>query len=279
VDEITGPVSVATGAGIQTIHLTGISAGPEENQMLTVTATSDNQGLISDPIIIYSSPEATGILSYTPVAGQTGTAKITVTVTDDGPSHAPHVNSYSVTFTIKVDDYGPSEPEVTSLILIDAINDQPIMELTDGMTIYTSELPVKLHELNMEALIDPDYEGSIVFGINDNPYYSVRNKPVYAIGNHNGRDFHSWADLTPGVHTISATPYRMVDGVEKIGKTKKINITIKDDRQDYQDEVTFEILNFYPNPVKDYLTINFNSPWNNKITILFHDINGQLIRI
>jgi len=51
---------------------------------LTLTATSNNPGLIPNPTIAYASPAAIDTLSYTPAANQSGTATIIVTVTDNG---------------------------------------------------------------------------------------------------------------------------------------------------------------------------------------------------
>ena len=70
-------------AAEQTISLSGVTAGGE-NQVLRVTATSDNQSLIPDPVVTYTSPDTTGSLALTPAAGQMGTATITVTVEDAG---------------------------------------------------------------------------------------------------------------------------------------------------------------------------------------------------
>ena len=45
--------------------------GPaNESQTLTVTATSSNPALIPNPTVTYTSPNATGSLTYTPVANQ-----------------------------------------------------------------------------------------------------------------------------------------------------------------------------------------------------------------
>ena len=69
----------------QTVNLTGISAGGADAQPLRVTTASSNSDLIPDPAVTYVSPAPTGSLQYTPVAGQSGTATITVTVEDGGP--------------------------------------------------------------------------------------------------------------------------------------------------------------------------------------------------
>ena len=46
---------------------------------LTVTATSNNTGLIPNPTVTYTSPNTIGSISFTPVVNQTGTATITIT--------------------------------------------------------------------------------------------------------------------------------------------------------------------------------------------------------
>jgi hypothetical protein len=72
------------GDGEQTVSLTGITAGGGENQLLSITAVSDNTGLIPDPTVDFDSQSSTGTLKFTPAADQFGTATITVLVEDGG---------------------------------------------------------------------------------------------------------------------------------------------------------------------------------------------------
>ncbi len=92
---IPNPSVIPPGAGQQTIALTGISVGANTTQPLTISAVSDNPGLVPNPTVNYTSPNASGTLTYTPVAGAQGTANITVTATDDG-------GTVSRTFKIQV---------------------------------------------------------------------------------------------------------------------------------------------------------------------------------
>jgi hypothetical protein len=98
-DPIADPAAILEDTGAQTINLSGISAGGGESQTLTVTATSNNTALIPNPTVNYTSPNATGSLSYTPVADANGSAVITVTVTDDSGETN---NSFSRQFTVNV---------------------------------------------------------------------------------------------------------------------------------------------------------------------------------
>ena len=76
--------SVNEGDGEQVVSLTGITAGGGETQLLSITAVSDNTGLIPDPTVDFDSQSSTGTLKFTPAADQFGTATITVLVEDGG---------------------------------------------------------------------------------------------------------------------------------------------------------------------------------------------------
>ena len=96
--------TVGVNSGPQAVNLTGITVGPanEAGQTLTVTATSNNTALVPNPPVAYTSANATGSLTFTPAAGQSGTATITVTVTDNGGTANGGVNTTSRTFTVTV---------------------------------------------------------------------------------------------------------------------------------------------------------------------------------
>ena len=102
--EIPNPAAILEDAGEQTVNLGGISAGPVDDswQVLTVTATSSNPGLIPNPAVTYTSSNATGTLKYTPVPDANGTALITVVVRDDGGTVNGGVDAVTNTFTIVV---------------------------------------------------------------------------------------------------------------------------------------------------------------------------------
>ena len=105
------------------MQLAGISSGPFESEALRVTATSDNTALIPDPAVTYTSGESTGSLSFTPVANQSGTATITVTVEDAGLD-----NDFATT--------ADNENFVRTFVVVDkAINDPPTLDPLDDLEI------------------------------------------------------------------------------------------------------------------------------------------------
>ena len=109
-------VTLSEDAGMQTVNLSGISSGSaNENQTLTVTATSSNPGLIPTPTVNYTSPSATGSLNFTPTTGSNGTASVTVTVND---GHTVS-NTVSRTFTVTVN----------------AVNDLPTLDPIASVTV------------------------------------------------------------------------------------------------------------------------------------------------
>ena len=91
------PLTINEDAGLQTVTLSGIAAGGSETQTLTVTASSSNTGLIPNPTVTYTSPNATGSIGFTPVANANGTATVTVTVNDGQASNNTVVQTFLVT--------------------------------------------------------------------------------------------------------------------------------------------------------------------------------------
>ena len=94
-----GNVAVNQNSGTQVVPLSGISSGSStEHQNLTVSAVSDNPGVVPNPIVSYTSPTATGTLYFTPAADAMGQAVVTVTVNDGQSAN----NLFSRNFTINV---------------------------------------------------------------------------------------------------------------------------------------------------------------------------------
>jgi hypothetical protein len=104
-------VTIDENAGLQTVSLSGITSGAaNEFDTLSVTASSSNPALIPTPTVSYTSPNATGSLTFTPAAVAYGSATITVTVNDGGASN----NVISRTFAVTVNPVN-QVPTLTTL--------------------------------------------------------------------------------------------------------------------------------------------------------------------
>ena len=137
---IPDPVPISNNAGPQTLNLTGISAGGGESQALTIVATSGNPGLIPDPTITYTSPESEALLSMTPVAGQSGMAVITVTVTDNGGVANGGLDTFARTFTVTVTAAPNTPPSVNaSAGVASYIENQAAISIDPGITVNDAD--------------------------------------------------------------------------------------------------------------------------------------------
>ncbi len=126
--------TISENAVEQTVPLSGISAGPanESWQTLTVTASSDNPGLIANPTVSYTSPNATGTLRFTPTVNGIGTAKITVTVKDSGGTANGGQDSTTNWFTITVNTV--NRPPVLASIPPQTVTEGQLLTFTATAT-------------------------------------------------------------------------------------------------------------------------------------------------
>ena len=115
---------VAADGNARFVSLTGIHSGAtNEDQALTVTATSSDPGRVPNPTADYNSPDTSGTLAFTPVAGG-GTATITVTVDDGAASNNITTRSFEV--AVQGMDQAPT---------ISAIPDQTVIKNRSSETI------------------------------------------------------------------------------------------------------------------------------------------------
>jgi len=135
VDTISDPAAIDEDAAEQIVNLSGITQGgggsetaPAPQFPLTVTASSDNTGLIPDPAVSYDGTSTTGSLAYTPVADQSGSAVITVTVKDSAGTANGGADTTTTSFTVVVNPV--NDPPV--------VNDQSLT--TDTQTLIVIDL-------------------------------------------------------------------------------------------------------------------------------------------
>ncbi|MEZ6132565.1 MAG: hypothetical protein R3C59_28195 [Planctomycetaceae bacterium] len=142
-----GNILIPVDAGLQTVDLTGITNGPfNELHNVRVTVTSSDPAFIPTPIVQYIDPQNVGTLTFTPTAGVSGAATITVTVEDAGvdgvfeDSVTPELeqaDNLSVVRTFRV-----STPPIVQSPTGSITNSTPLLSWTaiPGTSAYTVEL-------------------------------------------------------------------------------------------------------------------------------------------
>lgn len=131
----------------------------------------------------------------------------------------------TVSFTV-VDQAPPAGPAVTSLTLMNADTDQPILDpLNSGAVINLGTLPTR--NLNIRANVNASPIGSVRFGYDGNASYRTENTAPYAIAGDTAGNYNPW---TPSVgnHSVSATPYSGTGATGAAGSGLTITITVVD---------------------------------------------------
>lgn len=148
-------VTVTEDSGLRVVSLTGISAGASENQALGVSVSATPSWLIPTPQVSYTSPSATGAVSFAPGTNMSGSGTVTVTVSDG-------VTATARTFSVTVNPVN-DPPGLTSL------GSRRISENTTtgpiGFTIGDAETPaasLALSGTSSNPTLVP--QGNIMFG-------------------------------------------------------------------------------------------------------------------
>jgi hypothetical protein len=155
-------LAVNEDAPLQTVSLSGISAGAGETQPLQVSASSGNPALIDHPIISYASPESTGTLQYIPAANLSGTTTITVNITDgglDGNLATPNDNEMTTeTFDVAVMAINDSPT-------INPVADVTVTEDTSTFTVNLSGITAGLGETQPLDVTITDDSTNLLSGV------------------------------------------------------------------------------------------------------------------
>jgi Bacterial Ig domain/Fibronectin type III domain len=149
-------LTINENAGLQTVNLAGITSGAaNEVQTLTVTATSGNTGLVPNPAVNYTSPNATGSLSFTPVPFASGSTTITVILNDGGASNNIITRSFVV--TVSPVNQAPTLNALSNLTINENAGVQTInlAGITSGAANELQTLAVTATSGNMALLPNP----------------------------------------------------------------------------------------------------------------------------
>jgi hypothetical protein len=181
------------------VNLSGIAAGGNETQVLTVTAVSSDPAILPHPAVNYTSAGATGSLTLVPVAQAIGAVTVTVRVTDDaGIGRAGAKDAARFT-------------EVSFTVTVGAINDAPVLS---GAT------------TTLQAQVEDDLAapgtlvGAILGGltITDADPGALRGLAIIAADTTHGTWWYNIGAGWNGIGTVSAVQARLLadDGTTKL---------------------------------------------------------------
>jgi hypothetical protein len=96
---------------------------------------------------------------------------------------------------------------------VDAAANTDIRPLLHGDTLFLGELP---SQLSVRAVVT-GLPGSVVFGYDNAPSFQTENVSPYALGGDSPAGDYIAVPLSPGAHTVTATPFAAMAGAGAAG--------------------------------------------------------------
>ena len=112
---------------------------------------------------------------------------------------------------------------VTGFILVNAASNTDIRPVLHGDTLVLAELP---SELTIRAVTTGGV-GSVVFGYDDTPSIQTENISPYALAGDSPAGDYTPFGLSPGTHTLTATPFAAIGGGGAAGGSQTITFTVR----------------------------------------------------
>jgi len=116
-------LNVMEDAEQQNVSLSGISAGPGETQTIAISVTSNKPEFFDLLQVQYTSPAQTGVLQFKTKPNVYGTATLSVTVTDNGSSVSPNVNSITRSFSVVIQPVNDPPVFTSQPVVVAGINE------------------------------------------------------------------------------------------------------------------------------------------------------------
>ena len=176
----SAPVVTLTGGGFTTpatatavltngvVTAINVSGGSGYTSAPLVTIASPSTAVIptsgpGSPVVSYTNPSSTGTVTFTPASGQSGTAVITVTVTDSGGTANGGMNSVSQSFIVAVAPSNLAPVVTTTASALPYLQGQAPTDVDPGLTLQDNNSPT-----------NPNIVGATVqITINNNPSQDV----------------------------------------------------------------------------------------------------------
>jgi hypothetical protein len=118
--------------------------------------------------------------------------------------------------------------QIDNLILYDAVTDQPIVTLTNGMVVNTATLNVDhtTGSFNVVATIRNGVVGSVKFGYNGKNNLRIEAEAPYALCGNKGTNYYVCTFLGTGQHNLTVTSYSGSKANGTIGSIRTLSFRI-----------------------------------------------------
>ena len=195
-----GNLTLNEDAPMQSVTLTGVSAGPGENQTLTFIATSSQPTLLSLQPVSYTNGNSTAVLRFTVAPNSTGTSTVNVRVSDGSLET-------NQSFTVTVNPVN-EPPTITTIGNLSTLEDTPIsaqFTISDEET-YGARLVLSATSTNTTLVPN----GNILF---------------------HGSDSNRWVTITPATNQSGLTrvTINVSDGTNSVSTAFNVTVTSSND--------------------------------------------------
>jgi hypothetical protein len=249
----------------QMILLTGIRPGIyEDDQTLTITATSENAAIIPDPVVSYLPQSDTGRLDFSPAPDANGNAKIIVTVRDNGGTANGGVDLHSQSFQIEVFPVNDS-PRAFGII-------EPLENI--DLTITKSNLRDTL-TIKWESSVDP--EGDVV-------YYNLLVSGDLSDLSRNGitgnelkLSFEELLAASDTAHVAQATWNIVATDNDLENESANGPLLMNVDGRSLW-SATYGLDQNFPNPFNNATRIGYDLPESGIVRLVIYDLTGRKIK-
>jgi len=117
---------------------------------------------------------------------------------------------------------------ITVLKLVDSLTNEEVMDLFNDTEVVLSALGYTDPTFNIQAVTSTTAGDikSVKFGYGSDGSFKLENKAPYALCGDSSGIFNTCSILTPGTHTVTATPYEAFNAGGAAGDTLWVNFTI-----------------------------------------------------
>jgi len=246
------------------IELRGINAGPQEyNEIINISIMSNNTNILPHPILNYSSPDTSVLVTLTTIPNLFGNSSITIFLSDDGGTEFGGTDSISYTIPVE----------------IKPINDKPsdfniIAPTNDSTFVMNKSNYLNTFSINWEESSDIEND-DILYEI----VFSGDLSELSRYGLNSTNTEYSYKELLAATDTITiANSFFSIIASDGELQTDAINSGIKiivDGRSFAPAKLNLD--QNHPNPFNYGTLIGFDLPKRTEVTLTVYNLLGEEI--